>query len=92
MTSLQQGNARTNALLIVAKANDLDIELVETKPGDGVSDDYRKLNRLGKIPTFEGADNYVLSEVIAIAVYRKLLSDFFRSFRRLCTMMLYFIF
>lgn len=36
---------------------------------EGVSDDYRKLNKLGKIPTFVGADNYVLTECIAIAVY-----------------------
>jgi len=64
-----KSNPRTNALLIVAKANNLDIELVQVEPPQGVTDDYRKLNKLGKIPTFEGADNYVLTEVIAIAVY-----------------------
>lgn len=53
------------------KANKLNVELVKTSPVQGVSDDYRKLNKLGKIPTFEGADGYVLSESIAIAVYRK---------------------
>jgi hypothetical protein len=36
-----------------------------------VSADYLKLNKLGKVPTFEGADGFVLSECIAIAVYRK---------------------
>jgi elongation factor 1-gamma len=36
-----------------------------------VSEDYLKLNKLGKVPTFEGADGFVLSECIAIAVYRK---------------------
>jgi hypothetical protein len=56
----------------VAKANELDVELVETKPTEGVSTEFLKLNKLGKIPTFEGADGYVLSECIAIAVYRKL--------------------
>jgi hypothetical protein len=34
-----------------------------------VSADYLKLNKLGKVPTFEGADGFVLSECIAIAVY-----------------------
>jgi len=55
--------------MAVAKANKLDLEVVHTEPAKGVSDDYKKLNRLGKVPTFEGADNYVLTECIAIAVY-----------------------
>jgi len=63
------GNPRTTAILAVAKANDLDIEFVETKPTEGVSTEFLKLNKLGKVPTFEGADGYVLSECIAIAVY-----------------------
>jgi elongation factor 1-gamma len=62
-------NSRTTAILAVAKANELDVELVETKPTEGVSTEFLKLNKLGKIPTFEGADGYVLSECIAIAVY-----------------------
>ena len=68
-SSFVQGNVRTTALLAVAKANKLDIELVPTEPSKGVSTEYLKLNKLGKIPTFEGADGYVLSECIAIAVY-----------------------
>ncbi|KAL9094196.1 MAG: hypothetical protein Q9165_003611 [Trypethelium subeluteriae] len=63
------GNARTTVIRVVAKANNLDLELVETVPGNGVSDDYRKLNKLGKVPTFVGTDNYVLTEAIAIAIY-----------------------
>jgi elongation factor 1-gamma len=56
---------------VVAKANNLKVDLVDTNPGvNGVSEDYRKLNRLGRIPTFEGSDGYILSETIAIAVYR----------------------
>lgn len=58
------------SLLAIAKANNLNIELVNTNPGEGVSDDYRKLNKLGRIPTFEGSDGYLLTECIAIAVYR----------------------
>jgi len=65
-----KGNPRTNVLSVIAKANGLDVELVETKPGtESITADYRKLNKLGKIPTFEGADGYVVNEVIAIAVY-----------------------
>ena len=53
----------------MAKENGLDIELVETSPSNGVSEEYLKLNKLGKVPTFEGADGFVLTEAIAIAVY-----------------------
>ncbi|PZC87467.1 elongation factor 1-gamma [Pyrenophora tritici-repentis] len=63
------GNPRTTSLLAVAKENGLDIEFVETEPAKGVSTEYLKLNKLGKVPTFEGADGFVLSECIAIAVY-----------------------
>ena len=69
--SCQQGNPRTTSLLAVAKENGLDIEFVDTEPAKGVSTEYLKLNKLGKVPTFEGADGFVLSECIAIAVYRK---------------------
>lgn len=62
-------NTRTRALCAVAKENNLDIEIVLTEPDKGVSTEYLKLNKLGKIPTFEGADGYVLTECIAIAVY-----------------------
>lgn len=67
---LSQGNPRTTSLLVVAKENGLDIEFVHTEPANGVSTEYLKLNKLGKVPTFEGADGFVLSECIAIAVYR----------------------
>ncbi|KAF2197154.1 eEF1-gamma domain-containing protein [Delitschia confertaspora ATCC 74209] len=63
------GNPRTTALLAVAKENGLDIEFVHTEPAKGVPAEYLKLNKLGKVPTFEGADGYVLTECIAIAVY-----------------------
>jgi hypothetical protein len=70
LTAVQQGNPRTTSLLAVAKENGLDIEFVNTEPAKGVSAEYLKLNKLGKVPTFEGADGFVLSECIAIAVYR----------------------
>ena len=65
-----QKNPRTTAILAVAKANGLDLEsvLVDTV---NPTPEYLKLNKLGKVPTFEGADGYVLSECMAIAIYRK---------------------
>ncbi|KAL7267849.1 elongation factor EF-1 gamma subunit [Rhizina undulata] len=62
-------NPRTTALLAVAKENNLDIEIVHEEPGKGVSAEYLKINPLGKVPTFQGADGFVLSECIAIAIY-----------------------
>ncbi|ORY13868.1 hypothetical protein BCR34DRAFT_672790 [Clohesyomyces aquaticus] len=64
-----KGNPRTTPLLAVAKENGLAIEFVPTEPSKGVSPEYLKLNKLGRVPTFQGADGYVLSECIAIAVY-----------------------
>ena len=64
-----QGNPRTTAILAVANANNLKLEVVHTEPAKGVSDDYRKLNKLGQVPTFEGTDGYLLTECIAIAIY-----------------------
>ena len=65
-----QGNPRTTVLLAIAKANNLKVDLVHTEPAKGISDDYRLLNRLGKVPTFQGSDGYVLTECMAIAIYR----------------------
>lgn len=58
-------------MLVVAKANGLDVELVHEEPAKGVSAEYLKLNPLGSVPTFQGADGFVLTECIAIAIYCK---------------------
>ncbi|CAD0032166.1 unnamed protein product [Aureobasidium pullulans] len=50
-------------------ANSLNLDIVHTEPAKGVETEYLKLNKLGKVPTFEGADGYVLTECIAIAIY-----------------------
>jgi len=42
---------------------------VHTDLAKGVSNDYLKLNKLGKVPSFVGADGYELTESIAIAIY-----------------------
>ncbi|KAH6684431.1 putative elongation factor 1-gamma 2 [Halenospora varia] len=63
------GNPRSTAIRAVAKANNVDLEIVETEPAKGVSAEYLKYNGLGKVPTFVGADGYTLHECIAIAIY-----------------------
>lgn len=66
-------NGRTIAILVAAKSNDLELELVKTEASSAASfnqsAEYRKIAPLGKIPAFEGANGYTLSEVIAIAIY-----------------------
>ncbi|KAJ5873453.1 Elongation factor 1-gamma 2 [Penicillium subrubescens] len=64
-------NGRTISVLVAAKHNDLDLELVKTQPNSAVntSAEYLKIQPLGKIPAFEGANGFTLSEVIAIAIY-----------------------
>ena len=71
LTCESQDNTRTKALLAVAKENKLDVELIETNPPENVPTDYLKLNPLNKIPTFEGANGFILTECIAIAIYCK---------------------
>ena len=56
-------------LLAVAKENNLDIEYIQTNPSEGLSAEYVKLNPLKRVPTFEAPNGWVLTEVIAIAIY-----------------------
>ncbi|KAJ5107659.1 Elongation factor 1-gamma 2 [Penicillium angulare] len=64
-------NGRTLSILVAAKHNDLELELVQTQPNAAAntSAEYRKVQPLGKIPAFEGANGFTLSEAIAIAIY-----------------------
>ncbi|KAL2268543.1 hypothetical protein VTJ83DRAFT_3389 [Remersonia thermophila] len=62
------GNPRSTAIRAVAKANNLELEEVEVTPSQP-TEDFKKANPLAKVPTFVGADGYVLTECIAIAVY-----------------------
>ncbi|OBT57977.1 hypothetical protein VE04_00950 [Pseudogymnoascus sp. 24MN13] len=64
-----EGNPRSTAIKAVALANNIELEIVNEDPKQGVSDEYLKTNALGKIPTFVGTDGFVLSECIAIAIY-----------------------
>jgi hypothetical protein len=64
------GNPRTKACQVVAKLNNIELKLVDTQPQKGVSQDYLKINRLGKIPTLVSEDgSFVLPEVLAVCVY-----------------------
>ncbi|EXJ80490.1 elongation factor 1-gamma [Capronia coronata CBS 617.96] len=67
-TDATQDNSRSTVQLAVAKENNLDVELVETRPPN-VDTEYLKLNPLGRIPTFVGSNGFVLTESIAIAIY-----------------------
>lgn len=62
-------NPRSNPIKVVAKANNLDLEVVETATGANAPADLLKANKLGKVPTFVGSDGYILSEAVAIAIY-----------------------
>ncbi|KAL8404115.1 hypothetical protein RB594_009103 [Gaeumannomyces avenae] len=61
-------NPRSTAILAVAKANDKELEVVNTSSASAPAG-YLALNKLSKVPTFVGSDGYVLSECIAIAIY-----------------------
>ncbi|BFZ61394.1 elongation factor EF-1 gamma subunit [Saitoella coloradoensis] len=63
------GNTRTIAAEAVAKANGLELEVVPTMPIQGVSAEFKSKFPLAKIPSFEGADGYKLTETFAITVY-----------------------
>ncbi|BAE61844.1 putative translation elongation factor eEF-1 subunit gamma [Aspergillus flavus] len=69
----QPNNGRTIAALVAAKANDVELELVQTEANANAefnkSAEYTRISPLGKVPAFEGANGYTLSEAIAIAVY-----------------------
>ncbi|KIW17213.1 hypothetical protein PV08_04404 [Exophiala spinifera] len=61
-------NARSTVLLAVAKENNLDIELIDTRPPQ-TDPEYLKVNPLNRVPTFVGANGFLLTEAIAIAIY-----------------------
>ncbi|KAH6626838.1 hypothetical protein B0J18DRAFT_425799 [Chaetomium sp. MPI-SDFR-AT-0129] len=62
------GNPRSTAIRAVAKANNLELEEVEVDTKQPTAD-FLAANPLHKVPTFVGADGFVLTECIAIAVY-----------------------
>lgn len=59
----------------MAKVNKLDLEIIDTDARKGpLNTEYLKINKLGVIPSFVGADGYELTECIAIAIYSTLRS------------------
>ncbi|OTA61181.1 eEF1-gamma domain-containing protein [Hypoxylon sp. EC38] len=61
-------NPRTTAILAVAKANGLDLDIVEVDTAKPTPE-FLKVNPLSKVPAFVGSDGFVLTECIAIAIY-----------------------
>ncbi|EED12466.1 translation elongation factor eEF-1 subunit gamma, putative [Talaromyces stipitatus ATCC 10500] len=61
------GHGRTIPSIVAAKANGLDIEVVETKASK--TPEYLEIHPLGKIPAFVGANGFKLHEAMAIAIY-----------------------
>lgn len=66
---LKDFSSRSIAIRAVAKAYDIDLELVDL--AQGLPSDYQKISPLGQHPAFEGADGFILTECIAIAIYSK---------------------
>ncbi|KAI0012786.1 hypothetical protein F4779DRAFT_532235 [Xylariaceae sp. FL0662B] len=64
----KERNPRTTAILAVAKANGVDLDVVHVDTANPTPE-FLKANPLSKVPAFVGADGYVLTECIAIAIY-----------------------
>ncbi|KAI1072236.1 hypothetical protein LB507_003305 [Fusarium sp. FIESC RH6] len=64
----RENNCRSTAIKAVAKANDIELNIVEAEKGNATAE-HLKANGLGKIPAFVGEDGFALSECIAIAIY-----------------------
>lgn len=63
-----QDNVRSTAIKAVAKANNLELNIIEADTS-APTIEHLKANKLGKIPAFVGEDGFALSECIAIAIY-----------------------
>ena len=63
-----QENPRATGILAVAKANGLELDVVEIEAGNPTAE-HKKASGLGKVPAFLGEDGFALSECIAIAIY-----------------------
>lgn len=63
-------NPRSTAILAIAKANGLHLDIIYAeKDKKDAFEALCKINPLAQVPTFVGADGYVLTECIAIALY-----------------------
>ncbi|KAL3458193.1 glutathione S-transferase [Aspergillus heterothallicus] len=62
-------NPRSLAILAIAKASNLDLEIRTIASSSEAPEEYLQFNPQGKIPTFLGSDGVVLTEAIAIAIY-----------------------
>ena len=62
---LQGDQPRTIAIKAVAKANNLDLEILE----EPRTPEHLEVSKLGKVPAFRGEDGMKLFECIAIVIY-----------------------
>lgn len=61
---------RSTTILAVAKANGLHLDIIHADRGDKEGyEALSKINPLCQVPTFVGADGYVLTECIPITLY-----------------------
>lgn len=62
--------AKVLRIVAAAKVNGVDVEVVRTMPREDTSaPEFRAKFPMGKVPAFEGADGFLLSESRAIAQY-----------------------
>ncbi|KAJ0120542.1 hypothetical protein J7T55_015271 [Diaporthe amygdali] len=75
-------NPRTTAILAVAKAQGLDLDIVYHDREDPHShEELLRINPLAQVPVFVGADGYKLTECIPIALYSSSKQDYFNIIR-----------
>ncbi|KAJ4165074.1 hypothetical protein LMH87_006721 [Akanthomyces muscarius] len=67
-------NSRSIAIKILAKANNLDLNIIQANLGNATPE-HLAVNKLGKIPTFVDNDGFILSECTAVAIYIALQDD-----------------
>ncbi|KAI0472060.1 eEF1-gamma domain-containing protein [Xylariaceae sp. FL0804] len=64
----REANSRTTAILAVAKAYGLELDIVEADTANP-SPEFLKVNPMSRIPAFVGSDGYTLTECMAISIY-----------------------
>ncbi|KAL5594783.1 hypothetical protein BROUX41_001697 [Berkeleyomyces rouxiae] len=62
------GNVRSTGILAVAKANNIDLEIVEAQMGNATAE-HLDVHGLGKVPALVTEDGYKLFESTAIAIF-----------------------
>lgn len=69
---MQGDQPRTIAIKAIAKANNLDLKIIEEPKTPA----HFAVSKLGKVPAFVGEDGFELFECIAIAIYSASMPSF----------------